>query len=597
MAGKTFRELTANSAPAGTRLVATQDPVSGEPTKSTIAQMLAAGATRVSPSAFGGVGDGVTDDTAALTAALAASSQITLDGKVWRVTSRVAVAGAISISGPGEIFVDGDCEGAGVDMHGSWTVFDVAGAPENVDYVLGLSATSQITRVPMGASELSAIDVPCTVKIFSDDQSSGVETGKYRGEFARAQAKDSSYLYLTGRLRETYTTNRNLAVFDEHAVSLLNFTVRGNYEAGVTGDWDYALLRLVGHVSPHIDGLTVRDGNGRGLELKSCIGANIANVVAKRFRNAISTDQIPGYGIQDGGGQNNGYVNITAEDCRHGWTTVHYTPVAGDPTTYGRSRGHTVTNGRALGCSAAAFDFHSDQEGCSFINCTSYHPYAGDTEAGVGFQVRGTEATLSQCRAFGGRHGFSITQGWNGEGGRHRIRQAYVEGAIRSVRIFRSSTSDTGIVKASIEQSVFVQSGTTEVFQASDANLTVKDVEIYHNDAPSIPRWLTIDDSDGVTVRAERVHYTVDAENGCLVRYAGANNDVSIFDSEVVADDWDCVIRTSGEGSPFDDVVARFAVYSSTVPDQVSGHINLGVGSDVEGLVTTERLTFYGWSP
>lgn len=448
----------------------------------------------------------------------------------------------------------------------------------------------------MGSSDLSAIDVPCTVKIFSDDQSSGVETGKYRGEFARAQAKDGSYLYLTGRLRETYTTNRKLAVFDEHDVSLSDFTVRCNYEEGVAEDWRYALLRLQGHLFPNVNRIKVQDGNAIGLEMRSCLGANVSDVSASRFRNAIATDQIPGYGIQDGGGQSNGYTNIYAEDCRHGWTTVHYTSVADNPLTYGRSRGHTVTNGRALGCSAAAFDFHSDQEGCSFINCTSYHPYAGDTEAGVGFQVRGTEATLSQCRAFGGRHGFSITQGWNGEGGRHRIRQAYVEGAIRAVRIFRSSTSDTGIVKASIEQSVFVQSGTTEVFQASDAELTVKDVEVYHNDAPSIPRWLTIDDSDGVMVRAERVHYTVDADNGCLVRYAGANNDVSIFDSEVVADDWDCVIRTSG-GEPYDDVVARFAVYSATVPDETSGHTNLGAGSDVEGLVTTERLTFYGWSP
>lgn len=41
MAGKTFRELAAETAPALTRIIPTQDPVSGQPTKSTLTQLFA----------------------------------------------------------------------------------------------------------------------------------------------------------------------------------------------------------------------------------------------------------------------------------------------------------------------------------------------------------------------------------------------------------------------------------------------------------------------------------------------------------------------------------------------------------------------------
>jgi hypothetical protein len=554
---------------------------------------------RIRPIEPSGTGDGIADDTVALSAAFSAGRPVSLGGKIWRITERVAVTGSISIEGPGEIFVDADCDGAALDLLGTWTVYDVTGAPSDLDYDLGNSTNSQITRVPLGSSDLDAIDVPCTIKMFSDDQSAGVEAGKYVGEFARAQAKDGSYLYLTGRLRETYTTTRKIAVFDDHDVSLGNFTVRGSYEDGVDGDWSYALLRLQGHLLPSIDRLKLQDGNAIGLELRSCLGANVSDVSVSHFRNAISTDQIPGYGIQDGGGQGNGYTNIFAEDCRHGWTTVHYTSVAGNPLTYGRSRGHTVTNGRALGCSAAAWDYHSDQEGCSFINCASYHPFAGDTEAGVGFQLRGTGAVLSQCRSFGGRLGFNITQSRNGEGGGHKISHSTSDGAVRSVRISRASTSDAGLVSATIEHCEFRQIGAIEMIQASNAELTLKDVVGIHASADATPRMINAEDSDGSVIQAERVVYDIGGSgqtDAALCRYVGDDVEFYAYDCGVIGGTWDAVIRTSGD-APYDDVTTRFAVYGDVAPTQSSGHVNLGAGSDVEGVVTTERLSFYGWSP
>lgn len=549
-----------------------------------------------------GTGDGVADDTSALSDALeqaaTAGRRLDLGGKTWRITSKVGVVGSVAISGPGAVYVDGNCSGAALDLSGAWTVYDVTGAPDEVDYVLGLSATSQISRVPMGSTELAAITVPCTVKLFSSDQSSGVETGKYRGEFARAQAKDGSYLYLTGRLRETYTTDRRIAVFSEYSVLLSDFAIYGNYAAGVSANWSYALLRLQGHLSPRIERLKIQNGNAIGLELRSCVGASVSDLAIRRMRNAISTQQIPGYGVQDGGGQSNGYTNLFVEDCRHGWTTVQYTPSGDDPLTYGRSRGHTVTNGRALGCSAASWDYHSDQEGCSFINCTSYHPYAGDTEAGVGFQLRGTGAVLSQCRSFGGRVGFNITQSRNGEGSEHKISHSTSDGAVRSVRISRASTSDTGIVSATMEHCEFRQSGAVEVIQAANAELKLKDVTVTHTAADAAPRMINVEDSDGVTIRVERTTYDISGagqSDASFCRYEGEGVEFHAYDCTVVGGAWDAIIRTSGD-APYDDVTARFAFYAATAPTQSSGYVNLGTGSDVEGVVTTERLSLYGWS-
>ena len=164
MAGKTIRELTANNDPARTRLIVTQDPTTGEITKSTLAQGLGktlagdvtydldvTGSAERSLKAklerlitfrdFGAVGDGAdngtggatgTDDTAAITAAITAAAArgapVDGEGLTYRHNSSIALPAGGSTYIKNANFV------TGASMSGSPFAFSNSGAMESFGF-------------------------------------------------------------------------------------------------------------------------------------------------------------------------------------------------------------------------------------------------------------------------------------------------------------------------------------------------------------------------------------------------------------------------------------------------------------------------------
>lgn len=571
------------------------------------------------PRGFGAVGDGVADDGPALQLAMAAAASegkaLDLGGHTYRVATPIAHEGSIHLRGPGTIFCFGDLGQAAIDLRGTWTAHEVIGPPEDLHYGLSSEWTTpgsletSITRLPLTSISLAQIPVPSKIKVFSDDHSEGVEPNKNAGEFAYAVAKDSEYLYLSGPLQErdsdgdiVYATNIWLAVFDEHSVTVDNVDFRSDFDSGVAGNWNYALLRVAGHIAPRLSRCSFSDGNGRGLEFQSCLGHTASDIVVDRMRQAIvAGPQIPGYGIQDGCGQSGGYDRLFISHCRHAFTTVHYTSVFGDPLTHGRSRGHLIHNARGFANSSATWDTHDDAHGVTFLNCNSYQPFMGEIAAGAGFQLRGIANRAIGCSAIGGASGFVSMQGWpHAEANRHIFDGCFAKDqSLAAFDIRPTSLNPDGRASAVVRNSEFHNRQSIHVIRALQADLELKDVRCIHTGQLTgeleRPHCINVSESGGgglipgggVKLRADGLVY--ECENAgtepTIVRFFGDDNDFEI-EARVKngANPWRVVLMHPGDG-PYSDILARFDVSADTAPIVSRGYDSVGSGSDVRGRV------------
>jgi hypothetical protein len=292
------------------------------------------------------------------------------------------------------------------------STFDVAGVN---------SSDSAVSRIQLSPADCSNVHAGDEVKVISQDLPAGGVASSYQGEHAYVLAVASPYVYLTAPLRYSYVTIPRLLVLDSaQDVFMRDLKFTADYDKLVAENWAFDYLRVAGVIEPVFGNMKFRDGADTGLRLAGTARAVSEGLAFKRFRNAVTTQLISGYGIRETGTLGSIHIGLRGTDVRHAWTCSTSAGAPLDPVVNGRTIAATVIGGVAQGSSACGFDTHPDADGVVFFGCKSFAPYDGESSSYSGFQLRG-KATCIACEAYGGAVGFSLKRESAGEDGMRRL--------------------------------------------------------------------------------------------------------------------------------------------------------------------------------
>ena len=384
----------------------------------------------VSVKDFGAVGDGVTDDTAAIQAAFASLSDkgsIVINPGIYKLTDSISVSSK-------EIHVD--ARGAKFIVTANIEPFTFSNSEDaelvNIasNYIKGSTAIS--------VSALSA-SYPrgYPVKVISNavdpaNRNIGAESSLYRvGEWAFLDTgSTTTTLNLVSPLRfttgvdptstagdeayiDSYTTSAGarLLVPVRRSMSWIGGTFE--FEDGHDGDgWSKPVILITGYVNPIISDFVVLRGYQNGISLKGCVGAKISNCSITALTSNPASSQF-GYGISEGGTFGTKINNCTFYHTRHGYTTTasRYATNSTNKASLissGRTQSSVLSNCVGVGTASgvATFDTHHDAESVIFSGCIA--------EGGnVGFALRGRDLQVSDCKIVNVNQGISVFTGYS----------------------------------------------------------------------------------------------------------------------------------------------------------------------------------------
>lgn len=248
------------------------------------------------------------------------------------------------------------------------------------------------------------------VKIISDDENTDAATragtGVSRlGEYAVVESGDYSTIYLTGRLRETYTNNIRILAVPTSTIRLQGFeVVTENVDANYGG-----LITLTGLYRPVVKDIRCSQAGNQVVQVNGCFGYLIDNLdvgyAVNRPAPAVGAQQL-GYAVLDNSGFMGVIQNSNMRFVRHAYTddTARTQPGEAKYHHYGRSYGNKIINCHSLGTSGTAFDTHHGSEGIEFIECTAN----GGGPTAPGFALRGKRHRLVNCKAVNMHMGLHI---------------------------------------------------------------------------------------------------------------------------------------------------------------------------------------------
>lgn len=349
------------------------------------------------PEDFGAVGDGVTDDSAAIQAMVDA----TPEGGVCRFRKTYAVhtfinisSKSITLTGPGRLHLAADTRILRIDADEE-TPISISSITYNDSYTFtGATVASDVASLTFASAP--DIEVNDYLKIYSDDQITPGETGEKVGEFAKVGAVNGTTVYLYHRLRGTYTTTPKCAVFNDDVQVVLDgltFTVD---EAGDAAGWNSSLIYLVGLFNPIVKNCKFRVAYQPAVQLQSCFQGKVSNCWFEDLKNDNDTDSQNGYGVLDYSSEQTIVDRCSFVLGRHSYTSgASNTPT--EPWQYGSVYGAIISNCVVFASSINAFDCHADARGCTFYNCHVYGSWAGQSGNSAGWQLRGNDNRIVNC--------------------------------------------------------------------------------------------------------------------------------------------------------------------------------------------------------
>ena len=398
----------------------------------------------LSPADYGGAGDGVADDTAAMIIALNEMKRtgLTLDlsNGTWRVTDALPPLDKASIvsNGSGEIYVDWDADGPilniEVPTNGEWPVTAITTA--SYDFAGVESADTQVTRLQLGGTE--ALPLAGDIcKVTANDALVGVEAGDCSGQHIFILATDlvNRYVFIAGGLIDSYTTGMELRRLRRNLVNLRGFGMRANWDRLIPEDWNFSFIQVQGAVNCRADDLRFRDGV-QGITFAGCYRNATRGIRGEHFRNATAseTPAIPGYVVVDGGCFQPYHNDLGGSDARHIYTTISPDAGSWDKVAWGRTIWTILEGGQAGACSAAAYDTHSDAYEPLFIGLNVFGGYFGEDSAGAGIQFRGVRGTAHNCNVYNCPVGYELYKQFANEVAGHRLNNCSYYGSGTPIR-------------------------------------------------------------------------------------------------------------------------------------------------------------------
>jgi hypothetical protein len=367
---------------------------------------------------FGARGDGVTDDTAAVAAAVSTAS----DGDtILFPPGRYCLSG-IDLGGR-QLHLRG--YGATIVQTAKTVVFEWAGTWGTVNAISSITIDDiDVGGVAHPASVLTLSGAPVdieagdVVRVYSEDTiPQSVFASRKLGEFATVYQVDGNDVWLNGPLRDIYTTTPRVARIDPRTVSFagFEFEIDSSIDNGPgSGGGLDAPIRIIAATRPSVVDVTLRRTVSNGIVFHSCYGYTARNIEARGLPDESDSEITRfGYGIVDANSEHGVVDGCFFIECRHGFTTNTYAhATATDPHYYGRSAYTRVSNCHAVGGAAAGFDTHDEAYGITFSNCThtrvAHRKQATSGARRAGFQSRSEATTFINCEAHYCTFGFSI---------------------------------------------------------------------------------------------------------------------------------------------------------------------------------------------
>lgn len=329
---------------------------------------------------------GVTDCSTALQASLDAVP----DGGTWefprgvyQCAGLVSTGKSIHIRASQATFVQAQ----------NLTILTLRGAWDSAIPVVSIASVNvTIAGLPQPVAELTFAAPPAwvlgdRVRVFSDDVipegRPEVSAEMRKGEFAVVYEVVGNAVRLMGPLQDGgYDTAPQAARMQSKTVTIDRWS---SYtpDAGLTALWNYSQLFVASMVQPTIGSVSIAQGGGSGVILKSCHSAFLSNVNVSNLADNPGNGQY-GYGVSDYASEGTTIVGGLWRRLRHGYTTDCGRVAAGstDPEAHGRCRGGRIVGVRAEGTTSAAFDTHHGSEFTTFTDCVA-------TGCAVGFSLRG----------------------------------------------------------------------------------------------------------------------------------------------------------------------------------------------------------------
>lgn len=373
------------------------------PTAAALNGKVPKGDTYINVKDYGAVGDGTTDDTAAIQAAIDAAppkSVVWFElGKIYALYASLTNSGkSIHLRGVGAKLAS-KTHAAQIDFTGSWgTVYPVSAIAAGT--VTHNSETRAVLNLTVtGTLPYLRGDV---VKVYADDVIPGARPGSGGlesrvGQFADVYSSTSGNLaVLVRELLDPMTTNIRVSKLNDITVSL----------EGLVFDTDEALMNDGGKsncitftdiMAPRITNVEIRNSTAQAIQLNSCYAYRVTDVEINDSNDDTPNAQF-GYGIIDNSCSHGIIEGLTANFVRHAYSDDSpRIATSSGPSLYGRTFNNTIINGTSFGTSNTSWDTHAASQGIRFINCVAVG------SGGPGFGLRGRKHTVSGGMVGSGR--------------------------------------------------------------------------------------------------------------------------------------------------------------------------------------------------
>lgn len=301
-------------------------------------------AQTVSVKDFGAVGDGVTDDTAAIQAALDAAigKQLVFPDGVYLVDTSVSLVGDIELVGLGDVLIDGS--------NSTDNEIITLGGSLGSSVALGGNAAKGATSITVSGLSLSAGNL---IWLRSTD-TFDTATGADKGEFAVVQSVSGTTVYLRNALYDSYTAATTTVTLVNAATVQIN-NIKVNRDANLAG------LKIQYGRDVSLRDVYVKGANERCIDVNACYNVFVENGGAEgEWFSGSGTS----YGIVYINTQHANQYGGFYRGGRHG-ISVGGTYVSRDINFFG---GTVDTSGDG---GVAGFDMHGNVEYAKAVGVTS----------------------------------------------------------------------------------------------------------------------------------------------------------------------------------------------------------------------------------